>query len=109
MIGNRRNLHQSSYRRIKGFVDWKILRAARRDNGTNLQEVPELAKIRGRKSQLEDTKMQEKKRLSTVEKFMKLWENAHRMLGNGEDSARLPGNISPVGIRSSASAKKTPA
>jgi hypothetical protein len=37
---------------------------------------------------------------------MKLWENAHRMLGNGEDSARLPGNISPVGIRFSASAKK---
>lgn len=46
MIGNRRNLHQSSYRRIKGFVTWKILRAARKNNGANLEEVPAVWNLR---------------------------------------------------------------
>ena len=108
MIGNRRNLHQSSYRRIKGFVSWKILRAARKNNGANLGGTGslELAKIHGRKSQPKDMKMQGKNFGSPPsKKFMKLWENAHRMLGNGEHSTRLPGNSSPIGIRPSASDK----
>jgi len=74
MIGNRRNLHQSSYRRIKGFVDWKVLRAARRNNGVNLQEVPvvwNLQRSAAERVKQRTRKCEEKMRLSTVERFMK--------------------------------------